>query len=1018
MGLDTKLSRKTRTRSLVVGGAGFIGSHLCEALLAQNQTVVCLDDLTTGSTENLLTAQRDPHFTFIEGDLSLADFSSFKNVDYIFHLAGLEAYLQEVKPSLQTLLTNSLGTKNLLDFALRTEAKFLFASTVDIYSGVASSLSLKFYYGKTEEDESRFSHNEAKRFGEALVEEYQNKYHLNTRVVRLADVYGSRMNLEADSPLNRLFAQAIEKKSLVVGNDGLRIFHPTYIGDVVYGIQRAALLDNTEAGIYYLVNPQEVEVYELAQLLSQQEKMPLKVEFQKSEEILLPPAKIEIAKSKEELRWEPKVSLKEGIKFTLLYFNQAENLTSQAQVTQEVQPKSKVAGQEEEASGMDKKSSSPFKFSFKNLLHSAHKPAEEAKEPKSDFKKLSSQKKDQPEGESPTKHAGVKPVKILILVASLSLVLIGLVGPLLSSLFFSYRGVKALEKAKADFSQLKFTQAQSELQKAAKSFNVANRNLEDLQWFATLFHWRDTSQDVSYLLSAAEDVSRALFSVSVGIEPVFGGIQNTLNPDPQEKNDFQKITRLADIEYTMALNKLSEAQAKIGAVRSQNFPPFLATKISQLEIQTLFAKEIIGKASLLNRLLPTIVGQNEDKVYLLLFQNNMERRATGGFIGSYGRILLKEGLLAEIKVDDIYNPDGLSKETIIPPAPLKQYLKVESWGMRDANWSPDFSKTAEQMIELYEKATSDRVDGVMALDLFFVEDLLRELGPMVLVDKGETITADNLFEKAEYYAEVNFKPGSEGKSDFLGDLGFQITQTLKTLPLSRWLNLVQVLQQDLQTKHLLLYFKEPVLEDLVLEQNWGGKVQETAGDFLWVVDSNVGGNKADYFVDRQVQYTVEVGRDGELTAQVLINYQHRGESEAWPGGTYKDYLRVYTPLGSKLATAENFIDGPATEEDLGYTVFAGYLEVSPTTTQIVSLAYSLPDKLVLGKDNLTYSFMGQKQAGARDEAFQFAMSWPQYLTLQSADPQGEILSQTYKFQTLLNSDQPVVLQFQNKASSQ
>jgi len=454
MGLDTKLSRKTRTRSLVVGGAGFIGSHLCEALLAQNQTVVCLDDLTTGSTENLLTAQRDPHFTFIEGDLSLADFSSFKNVDYIFHLAGLEAYLQEVKPSLQTLLTNSLGTKNLLDFALRTEAKFLFASTVDIYSGVASSLSLKFYYGKTEEDESRFSHNEAKRFGEALVEEYQNKYHLNTRVVRLADVYGSRMNLEADSPLNRLFAQAIEKKSLVVGNDGLRIFHPTYIGDVVYGIQRAALLDNTEAGIYYLVNPQEVEVYELAQLLSQQEKMPLKVEFQKSEEILLPPAKIEIAKSKEELRWEPKVSLKEGIKFTLLYFNQAENLTSQAQVTQEVQPKSKVAGQEEEASGMDKKSSSPFKFSFKNLLHSAHKPAEEAKEPKSDFKKLSSQKKDQPEGESPTKHAGVKPVKILILVASLSLVLIGLVGPLLSSLFFSYRGVKALEKAKANVSHL------------------------------------------------------------------------------------------------------------------------------------------------------------------------------------------------------------------------------------------------------------------------------------------------------------------------------------------------------------------------------------------------------------------------------------------------------------------------------------------------------------------------------------------------------------------------------------
>ncbi|MDZ7586949.1 MAG: NAD-dependent epimerase/dehydratase family protein, partial [Patescibacteria group bacterium] len=177
--------------ALVAGAAGFIGSHLCETLLSQNCKVYAVDNWTTGKKANLQNLLKQKNFVFIEHNLEKPFDTPIPKVDYIFHLAGVETYINGQDISLETLLVNSLGTKELLEIAKTQQAKFLLASTVDILSGQMAS---------TDREET-YSHHEAKRFSEAITFEYLNRYEINARIVRLGLIYGPMMDLASGNDL-------------------------------------------------------------------------------------------------------------------------------------------------------------------------------------------------------------------------------------------------------------------------------------------------------------------------------------------------------------------------------------------------------------------------------------------------------------------------------------------------------------------------------------------------------------------------------------------------------------------------------------------------------------------------------------------------------------------------------------------------------------------------------------------------------------------------------------------------
>jgi nucleoside-diphosphate-sugar epimerase len=174
---------------LVAGGAGFIGSHLCESLLNKGGRVVVLDNFNTGKEIHVNHLLQNPNFALFNTDINRGIPREIESVDYIFHFAGLEEYLYDKNLiNLESLLTNSFGTKNLLDLALRSNAKFLLASSIDVYEGRMSQLDIQSYFGKSSFDENKYSMTEAKRFAEALVWEYQKNHDVDVRIARLPEV--------------------------------------------------------------------------------------------------------------------------------------------------------------------------------------------------------------------------------------------------------------------------------------------------------------------------------------------------------------------------------------------------------------------------------------------------------------------------------------------------------------------------------------------------------------------------------------------------------------------------------------------------------------------------------------------------------------------------------------------------------------------------------------------------------------------------------------------------------------
>lgn len=330
-------SRNSSPTALIAGGAGFLGSHLVQTLISQNFKVVCVDNFSTGKKENLKEVLTSPNFSLIEGDINSPNFSLPPDlkIDYCFHLASVEDYVNKGL-SLDTLLVNSLGTKQLLEIAREQSAKFILVSAADLYSGAISSSSLRYYFGKTPTEEAVLSAHEAKRFSEALAFEYYKKYKLPLTIIRVKDVYGPRMELSRGDDISRILRQALDKDTLEIPGDGLTLVNPTFVSDVIFGLIKAAVGDFS-GEIFILVNPDKITVESFAQTVKLVAG-PLEVEHVKdSDSLEFRNQHFDLENTKEKLSWKPKVTLAEGISSVL---HQVQMKQSQEK-TPEVETKAK-----------------------------------------------------------------------------------------------------------------------------------------------------------------------------------------------------------------------------------------------------------------------------------------------------------------------------------------------------------------------------------------------------------------------------------------------------------------------------------------------------------------------------------------------------------------------------------------------------------------------------------------------------------------------------------------------------
>ena len=455
---------------------------------------------------------------------------------------------------------------------------------------------------------------------------------------------------------------------------------------------------------------------------------------------------------------------------------------------------------------------------------------------------------------------------------------------------------------------------------------------------------------------------------------------NTLNLLVSLQTSSQNLT-LKDLNLSPArfqqlidsLNLLSTDAKQLRSVSEDLKISFLSS-----DAISLFLDNLIVQLDSLTGFLPPFknIFFNGEKKYLLLFQNNMELRPTGGFIGSVGFLHLTEGRLQNLELLDVYSIDGQQKGHVEPPEPIRKYFNQPNWFLRDSNFDPDFAVSAQQSQWFLDKIMGRKFDGVIGLNFFLVQDLLSVLGPLTLPDfNNEVVTADNLFIKAQLYINTEFFAGSSQKKDFLNSLSDAIFKKLAGEKVA-YLKILSLLPKSLMEKNLLFYFNDINLQKEIEGYGWAGRVydirclnvsENCLADYLFINESNFGVNKANFFITKSVLLAKKINTNGQLVTDLTIKYNNQSQKAILQGGQYTNYLRLFLPKNSVLLNAEangqmitsGMFDISSYQNDK--TIYGILLRIPENSDYIFKFSYLLPDNFTSNRE--AYQFYFQKQAG-------------------------------------------------------
>lgn len=303
-------------KSIVTGGAGFLGSHLCDFLLEKGHEVICIDNLVTGNTRNVSHIASD-RFTYLKHDITKPIYFEDR-IDYIFHLASPASPVDYLELPIQTLKVGALGTYNMLGLAKEKGARLLIASTSEVYGDPLVNPQPESYWGNVNPIGPRGVYDEAKRYAEAITMAYHRYHGIDTRIVRIFNTYGPRMRANDGRVVPNFINQALKGEDLTVYGDGSQTRSFCYVSDLIDGIYRLMMSDFTEP--VNLGNPAEMTVLEFAEeileIIGSNSKIVFKGLPVDDPKVRRP----DISRAKEILGWEPKVELKEGLKKTIHHF--------------------------------------------------------------------------------------------------------------------------------------------------------------------------------------------------------------------------------------------------------------------------------------------------------------------------------------------------------------------------------------------------------------------------------------------------------------------------------------------------------------------------------------------------------------------------------------------------------------------------------------------------------------------------------------------------------------------------
>lgn len=640
-------------------------------------------------------------------------------------------------------------------------------------------------------------------------------------------------------------------------------------------------------------------------------------------------------------------------------------------------------------------------------------------------------------------------VKILLYtfaaVVAISLILVGIYFGTARKVYgLSEKGKQNLELASNEISALNLEKAGTYLTEAENNFSEAAESFNKLSFLSKL-PWIGNQYDAaSSLLRSGVQTSSALhdlvgvagevISVMGDAQAVVQGIPSVSGEasfagiSPEKKREllqklFESPPRLAGAKAKIDLALLALDQINEDDVAGQILKILEPVREALLKIQGILAKAIPAA-----EILPKIAGYPEGKTYLFLLQNSDEMRPTGGFIGTYGIVKVKDGNVETFDTDNVYALDGAAERflRVSPPAPIGKYLRVGAWFLRDANWSPDFPTAAAQAEWFYkaEGGREKKIDTVIAVTPTFIENILRQIGNIEI--NGETFTPENLMDVLQYKVEKEYYekgiPEIQRK-DIVGDLGEKIFERLTNLPSSRWSSIFKVADQALAERHLLVWSEDQELQAIIAREGWSGKILESSGDYLMVIDANLAALKTDGVMDKKINYSLSKDSSGNYRAKVDINYRNNG-TFTWKTTRYRTYTRIYVPDGSVLIGGSGMMENDKildpsgrpgkidVGEEAGKTYFGAFISIEPGKERTLSFEYTLPEKIKNQIDQKLYKLLVQKQSGTIAHPLTLNLNFGKNIKQAvPAEEQKNWGDNIYKLQTELREDKSIEIGF-------
>jgi len=559
--------------------------------------------------------------------------------------------------------------------------------------------------------------------------------------------------------------------------------------------------------------------------------------------------------------------------------------------------------------------------------------------------------------------------------------------------------------AQRTYAQVQVTMAalkQQDIELTAKELKKTREALDDTQKKMNLLMTLKVIpgpniyyNDAQHLLKAGEHGLSAADTFVTSIEPYADVLglkgQGTFAGGSAEQRIETTVATLDKV--TPKIDDIAEdlklAEAEIQKVNPDHYPSFIAggkVKDGVIKARTTSSDGVtfIDGARPLIKVLPELLGQPDEKKYLLIFQNDKELRPTGGFITAYAIFTLNKGVIKVEKSDDIYVLDNSIPNKGKAAEPILKYLpKVPEANLRDSNLSPDFQESMKDFRAIYDKAGQKvDVDGIVALDTNALVAAMQILGDVEVNGKKYTTQIDPECDCPQVIYELEKEAGTRtqyirtDRKSIIGDLMLAImNKAFQSSPSEYWGPLVQTMFGQIAQKHILFSLENKDAQKGLSAVNAAGEIKPFEGDYLHINEANFGGAKSNLFTDQGVEQAYEMGKDGTITKTVTISYKnpHKPsncnlelENALCLNAPWRNWVRVYVPEGSKLTDSSGSEVKMSTYEEFGKTVFEGFLTIRPLGVGKLKLTYTLPFKL---EDGSPLPLMIQKQPGTANDEY-------------------------------------------------